>query len=228
MNILKTNLEAFLARGGKSLPDFLNYYKIAHVDELTMSNLKLFCAENQLDFTNMLTRPLFVDRAKIKPLKLLILDVDGVMTDAGMFFTENGDQFKKYNAKDGMAIMALDKIGVKAGIISSGFKLEMVKARAELLNIKHLYVGRDPKLNILNNWCEELSLNLSEVGIIGDDINDLAIMNKVGFSACPSDAVLKVKETVDVVLQSKGGRGCVREFIDYYMLDEPMGSSTSH
>jgi YrbI family 3-deoxy-D-manno-octulosonate 8-phosphate phosphatase len=223
MNFLKSNIEAFLAREKKSFQDFLDYYKIAHIDELSMGNLKLFCVENELDFINMLTRPLFIDKSKIKPIKFLILDVDGVMTDAGMFFTENGDQFKKYNAKDGMAVMALDKIGVKAGIISSGFKLEMVKARAELLKIQHLYVGRDPKIDILNKWCNELSIDLSEVAIIGDDINDLAIMKVVGFSVCPADAVLKVKETVDLVLQTKGGRGCVREFIDYYMLDEPMG-----
>ncbi len=223
MNYLENNLDAFLARENKTLQELLNLYKIAHIDELTMGNLKLFCAENELDFTNMLTRPLFADRTKIKPIKLLILDVDGVMTDAGMFFTENGDQFKKYNSKDGMAIMALDKIGVKAGIISSGFKLEMVKARAELLKIQHVYVGRDPKIDILNIWCKELSISLSEVAIIGDDINDLSIMNVVGFSVCPADAVLKVKERVDLVLQSKGGKGCVREFIDYYMLDEPMG-----
>jgi YrbI family 3-deoxy-D-manno-octulosonate 8-phosphate phosphatase len=96
----------------------------------------------------------------------------------------------------------------------------MVKVRAEMLNIKHLYVGGDPKLDILVDWCEKLEIKLSEVAIIGDDINDLAVMKAVGFSACPADAVLKVKETVDLVLQTKGGQGCVREFIDFYLLDE--------
>jgi YrbI family 3-deoxy-D-manno-octulosonate 8-phosphate phosphatase len=99
----------------------------------------------------------------------------------------------------------------------------MVKARAELLKIKHLYVGRDPKIDILNQWCEKLKLTLDQVAIIGDDINDLSIMNKVGFSVAPSDAVLKVKQTADLVLQTKGGQGCVREFIDFYLLDELLG-----
>lgn len=223
MHLLEQNIKVFLERENRSFDDFLNNYSASNVDQISLGDLKLFCAENNLEFTNLLTRPLFVDKEQIKKIKLLILDVDGVMTDAGMFFTENGDQFKKYNAKDGMAIMALSKIGVEVGIISSGFKLEMVKARAELLKIKHLYVGRDPKIDILNQWCKKLQISLDEVAIIGDDINDLSIMNEVGFSACPADAVLKIKQSVDLVLQTKGGKGCVREFIDFYLLDELLG-----
>lgn len=220
MQLLEQNIKEYLKRENRSFSDFLKKHSASNINQISLGGLKLFCAENNLDFTNMLTRPLFADKDQIKKIKLLILDVDGVMTDAGMFFTENGDQFKKYNAKDGMAIMALSKIGVDVGIISSGFKLEMVKARADLLKIKHLYVGRDPKIDILNQWCEKLQISLDEVAIIGDDINDLSIMNKVGFSVCPSDAVLRVKQSVDLVLQTKGGRGCVREFIDFYLLDE--------
>lgn len=220
MDLLKRNIEAFLARENKSLADFFADFNIHRLDQLSLGDFKLFCAENELDYANMLCRPMFVDKSKIKNIKLLILDVDGVMTDAGMFFTESGDQFKKYNAKDGMAIKALERFGIQAGIISSAHKIKMVKVRAEMLNIKHLYVGGDPKLDILVDWCEKLEIKLSEVAIIGDDINDLAVMKAVGFSACPADAVLKVKETVDLVLQTKGGQGCVREFIDFYLLDE--------
>jgi YrbI family 3-deoxy-D-manno-octulosonate 8-phosphate phosphatase len=220
MNLLEQNIKVFLERENRSFDDFLKNFGVSSVSQISLGDLKLFCSENEIDFTNLLTRPLFVDKAQIKKIKLLILDVDGVMTDAGMFFTENGDQFKKYNAKDGMAIMALSKLGIEVGIISSGFKLEMVKARAELLKIKHLYVGRDPKIDILNQWCEKLQISLDEVAIIGDDINDLSIMNKVGFSICPADAVLRIKQSVDLVLQTKGGKGCVREFIDFYLLDE--------
>ncbi|MEX1190418.1 MAG: HAD-IIIA family hydrolase [Brumimicrobium sp.] len=223
MNLLEQNIRAYLKRSNKSFDDFLGQYGVSNIDEMQLGDLKLFCNENDLNYANILCRPLFINKEKIKKIKLLILDVDGVMTDAGMFFTENGDQFKKYNAKDGMAIMALSKIGVEVGIISSGFKLEMVKARAELLKINHLYVGRDPKIGVLNQWCDKLNISHDEVAIIGDDINDLPIMKEVGFSACPSDAVLKVKETVDLVLQTRGGKGCVREFIDFYLLDEILG-----
>jgi len=222
MDLLKRNIEAYLAREKKSITDFLDGFNIQRLDQLSLGEFKLFCAENELDYANMLCRPMFVDKSKIEEIKLLILDVDGVMTDAGMFFTENGDQFKKYNAKDGMAIKALEKFGIQTGIISSAHKIKMVKVRAEMLNIKNLYVGSEPKIDILLDWCEKLDIKLSEVAIIGDDINDLAVMRAVGFSACPADAVLRVKETVDLVLQTKGGKGCVREFIDFYLLDEPV------
>ncbi|RFC53811.1 KdsC family phosphatase [Brumimicrobium aurantiacum] len=222
MKLLKSNLEAELQKRNSSLSDFLKENDVAKVEDLTLGTVELFCHREGINLTNLLSYNLTVDKAKAKQIKLLILDVDGVMTDAGMFFSENGDQIKKYNAKDGMAIMALKKSGVDVGIISSGFKLEMVKARAELLMIEHLYVGRDPKLDILNAWCQKLNIQLSEVGIIGDDINDLPVMKSVGFSAAPADAVPAVKEYVDLVLSKDGGRGCVREFIDHYLLDEPL------
>ncbi|WKK83544.2 HAD hydrolase family protein [Marivirga arenosa] len=222
MDLLSKNIESYLAKEGKTIEDFLKAYNIYRVDEIKLSDLKLFCVENSLDFTNMLTRPMFVDKSKLKNIKLLILDVDGVMTDTGMYFSENGDQFKKYNAKDGMAIKALPKFGIQTGIISSAVKVKMVKARADMLNIKNVYVGGDPKIEVLSAWCEKMDIDFSEVAIIGDDINDLAVMNAVGFSSCPADAVLKVKETVDLVLNTKGGRGCVREFIDFYLLDKPV------
>ncbi|HZH87486.1 MAG TPA: HAD-IIIA family hydrolase [Brumimicrobium sp.] len=222
MKLLTSNLEAILKRKGSSLSQFLTEHNVVKVSDLKLGEVELFCFREGIDFTNLLSYNLTIDKQKLKKLKLLILDVDGVMTDAGMFFTENGDQIKKYNAKDGMAIMALKKHGVDVGIISSGFKLEMVKARAELLKIEHLYVGRDPKIDILNAWCKKLNIDLSEVGIIGDDINDLEVMKSVGFSAAPADAVPVVKEQVDLVLQTIGGRGCVREFIDNYLLDEPL------
>ncbi|RYM34718.1 HAD-IIIA family hydrolase [Brumimicrobium glaciale] len=223
MKLLNANIEAVLVKNKSSLEQYLKENKVSKVEDLTLGTLELFCYRNDLDFVNLLSYNMTVDPQKAKKIKLLILDVDGVMTDAGMFFTENGDQIKKYNAKDGMAIMALKKSGVEVGIISSGFKLQMVKARAELLKIEHLYVGRDPKIDILNGWCKKLNIDLSEVGIIGDDINDLQVMKSVGFSAAPSDAVPVVKAQVDLVLNSKGGRGCVREFIDNYLLDEPLG-----
>ena len=190
--------------------------------QLTLAQLNQLCTELSCSLENLLLFPQFVERERLRKIKLLILDVDGVMTDAGMFFTESGDQIKKYNAKDGMAIMALTKSDFQVGIISSGYKLEMVKARADLLRIQHVYVGRDPKMTILMDWCSTMGISLDEVAIIGDDINDLDVMQNVGFSACPSDAVPKIKRQVDLVLQAKGGKGCVREFIDQYLLDQPV------
>jgi YrbI family 3-deoxy-D-manno-octulosonate 8-phosphate phosphatase len=161
-------------------------------------------------------------KAKLAAIKLLILDVDGVMTDAGMYYTESGDQMKKYNAKDGMAIMKAQEAGLKIGIISSAFTDQMVMKRAELLKISHVYVGRDQKIGVLENWCATLGIGLHEVAMIGDDINDLSIMEKIGFTACPVDAVQLVKHQVDLVLQTKGGHGAIRELIDNYLLPEPI------
>ena len=222
MDVLNTNIERYLKISGRELNQFLEEYNVAKVVDLKLSDLQQFCLKENLDLVNLMSYSMFVDQSKLQSIQLLILDVDGVMTDAGMYFTENGDQIKKYNAKDGMAIRALDKFGIQVGIISSGFKLEVVKARADLLKIEHLYVGRDPKMEILTNWCEKLGISFDEVGIIGDDINDLDVMKNVGFSASPADAVPVVKEHVDLVLQKRGGEGCVREFIDYYLLKEPL------
>ncbi len=222
MSFVEKNLNALLQSNGMEKMAVLNRYQVPDYSQLTLAQLNQLCVELNCTLENILLFPQFVERERLRKIKLLILDVDGVMTDAGMFFTESGDQLKKYNAKDGMAIMALTKSDFQVGIISSGYNLEMVKARADLLKIQHVYVGRDPKMTILKDWCTKLGISLAEVAIIGDDINDLEVMQHVGFSACPADAVPKIKQQVDLVLQTKGGKGCVREFIDHYLLDQPI------
>ena len=157
-------------------------------------------------------------KEKLSNIKLLILDVDGTMTDGGIYITDEGNQFKKYNAKDGLGIMMAQKQGVEVGIISHSRSAEMVEKRAEMIGIKYCYVGRESKALILDQWCEANSWKKEEVAFIGDDLNDLDIMEQVGVTACPSDAVEKIKEFVDVKLSKKGGDGCVREFIDLYLL----------
>jgi 3-deoxy-D-manno-octulosonate 8-phosphate phosphatase (KDO 8-P phosphatase) len=159
---------------------------------------------------------------KLDKIKFLVLDVDGVMTDGGMFMSENGDQLKKYNTKDGMGIIHLTNSGFQVGIISSGFTNAMVQKRAEMLGIKHCYVGRESKIEILTKWCDEQAIKLDEVAFIGDDINDLPILKKVGIAACPSDAVVSVKSAAHIILATKGGHGCIREFIDAFLLNEPI------
>ena len=151
-----------------------------------------------------------LDKVLARDIKLLILDVDGTMTDGGMYFTENGDQIKKYNTKDGMAIKNITKNGIQVGIISHGHKTKLVEDRAELLGIQKVYVGRDDKTTVLKGWCSELNIELNQVAYIGDDINDAKVMQEVGLSACPSDAVKSIKKLADIVLMRKGGHACVR------------------
>ena len=86
-----------------------------------------------------------------------------------------------------------------------------------MLGIKKCHVGRDPKIDVLDGWVKEDSLSYDEVAMIGDDINDFDVMQKIGISACPSDAVIEIKSTCNIILHKKGGDGCVREFIDEYL-----------
>ncbi|MCX6310254.1 MAG: HAD-IIIA family hydrolase [Bacteroidetes bacterium] len=152
-----------------------------------------------------------------KEIKLIIFDIDGVLTDAGMYYTEEGDEFKKFNAKDGLAIRQVKQRGINTGIISHGYNSKIVSRRAERLHIELVEVSQTPKLQTLNKWCGELNISPMNVCFIGDDINDEDILRAVGFSACPGDAVDDVKNMVHVVLNKKGGKGCVRELIDLYI-----------
>ena len=151
--------------------------------------------------------------------KFLALDIDGVLTDAGMYCTENGDEFKKFNAKDGLAIKTLTATGKHVGFISSGKNNKIIESRAELLGVQKVYTGTWKKAEILEEWCKELNIGFENIAYIGDDVNDLPAIRKVGLSACPSDAANLVKETVNIILSKKGGEGCVREFIDKYIME---------
>jgi 3-deoxy-D-manno-octulosonate 8-phosphate phosphatase (KDO 8-P phosphatase) len=222
---LEQNIKGICSKYGVDYGEFLGDFQADNALELSIFDLQALCEENSLDLQSLIFKPIFKQESwkqKLANIKLLILDIDGVMTDGGMYFTENGDQIKKYNTKDGMAIIHLTKKDFQVAIISSGFKAEMVKARSNMLGIQRCYVGRDRKMDILHGYCTELSIGLEDVAIIGDDINDLEIIKAVGFSACPADAVEVVKTHVDVILNKRGGAGCVREFIDSYILDEPL------
>lgn len=222
---LEQNIKGLCAKFGVDFYQMLKDFDVDGVTELSILDLEAIAEEYEVDFYSLLFKPLFVFdhlKSKIEKIKLVILDVDGVMTDAGMYYTESGDQFKKYNSKDGMGIMKAQEQGLIFGIISSAFIDKMVRNRSETLKIKHVYVGRDQKITILRQWCEQLSITLDEVAMIGDDVNDLSIMREIGLSACPKDAVQEVKKEADIVLTKNGGTGVVREFIDNFLLPEPI------
>ncbi|MEO9853474.1 MAG: HAD-IIIA family hydrolase [Reichenbachiella sp.] len=150
-------------------------------------------------------------------IRMLILDVDGTMTDGRINVTEEGHQFKQFHARDGLGIRMLVKKGIRVGIVSHSFAAGAIEARGKMLGISHVYTGLDEKDEIIARWCTELGLNMDEIAFIGDDLNDIPAMKKVGISACPADAANEVISYVDLVLESNGGHGCVREFIDKYM-----------
>ena len=152
-----------------------------------------------------------------KEIKFLGLDVDGTLTDGGMYYTESGEEFKRFDTKDGRGIIELQKQGIEVGLLSSGFKTKIIEGRAKTLSIKKVYVGTDPKLGILQQWCNDMGIDMTQVAYIGDDINDRDIINAVGFTACPADAMSAIKDIVDVVLTRNGGYGCVREFVEEHL-----------
>lgn len=158
-----------------------------------------------------------ISEINTKNIKLLVLDVDGVLTDAGMYYSEKGDESKKFNARDGLMIRRLTSKGFQVGILSNGFNENLVKARVALLGIQNVKVGQFKKLEILTEWCTSMNINFQEVAFIGDDINDEELMNTVGLAACPIDALERIKQTAHLILNKKGGEGCVREFIDEYL-----------
>lgn len=154
-------------------------------------------------------------RMNAKSLKLVLLDIDGTMTDGGMYYTESGDQFKRFNVHDGMMIhRMITRHGMKFGFISSGSAEGIIRRRAETLGVQFVHAGREPKTDIIDTWLKQLNLTYESIAYVGDDLNDLAVLKKAGISACPADAVMPVKMAVDVVLSRKGGQGCVRELLE--------------
>jgi len=158
-------------------------------------------------------------KPKLKEIRLFLVDVDGVLTDAGMYYSETGDELKKFNTKDGKGIELLKKQGIEVGIITSE-DTRIVADRAKKLKVDILYQGIKDKGSILDEILSELTLSPHQVAYIGDDLNDLSIIRRVGFSAAPADAVNKIKLEVDYVCSKKGGRGCVREIADLILSEK--------
>lgn len=151
-------------------------------------------------------------------IKLFVTDVDGVLTDGGMYYSEHGDELKKFNTKDGVAVRLMKEMGIQTAIIT-GEDTDIVRRRAEKLKIDYLYQGITCKLDVLQQLCNELKIELSEVAYIGDDIGDVDILRVVGYAACPSDACNQVKSIPGIHVMSKsGGDGCVRELFDTLMM----------
>lgn len=152
-----------------------------------------------------------------RKVRLLVLDVDGVLTEGGMFVMESGDEMKKFHTRDGRGIIELQKRGTEVAILSGSLNGQAIYKRAERLGVKRVFAGRKEKTILLEGWMAELGIGYGDVAYVGDDLNDLKVIEQVGFSACPADAVELVKTRVDVVLQTRGGQGCVREFIEDYL-----------
>lgn len=152
-------------------------------------------------------------RAALKRIRLFATDVDGVLTDAGMYYAESGDEWKKFHTRDGMGIMLLQRAGILTALVTQE-STKLVARRAEKLGIREVHQGVTDKLAVLRELAERYSLTLKEVAFMGDDLNDVAALRAVGFSAAPNDAVPLVRRVVTYVCRAKGGEGAVREVAD--------------
>lgn len=150
---------------------------------------------------------------KCKNIKLILLDVDGVLTDGSIIFGESNQELKIFNVKDGLAIKLAQKGGIKIGTIT-GRTSEAVKKRADELAIKILYQGQPDKLKVYQQIKNDLGLKNDQIAYVGDDLSDLKLLQKVGFSITVNDACDEVKAEVDYITKCPGGKGAIREVIE--------------
>ncbi|OAS87732.1 MULTISPECIES: KdsC family phosphatase [Metabacillus] len=149
-------------------------------------------------------------------IKLIVFDVDGVLTDGKLYIGSDREEYKAFHTQDGMGISLAHYAGIKTAIIT-GRTSESVLKRAEELKIDYVHQGIHEKLEVMEQIMNDLNITLEEVCYVGDDINDLPILQVVGFSAAPLDAVPIVKQHVQYISTETGGNGAVREIIDHIL-----------
>ncbi|WP_200763899.1 KdsC family phosphatase [Nitrosophilus alvini] len=152
-------------------------------------------------------------------IELIVLDVDGCMTNGKIIYTNSGDEIKSFNVKDGFAIKAWMRLGKKVAIIT-GRNSEIVERRAKELGVHYLYQGSSNKLEALDEIRKKSHLEFSQIAVIGDDLNDYKMLKNAGISFIPKDASPYLHQVADVILSKKGGDGAVREMIEYLIKKE--------
>ncbi|MEJ6951177.1 KdsC family phosphatase [Natronospora cellulosivora (SeqCode)] len=151
---------------------------------------------------------------KAKNIKMLIMDVDGTLTDGKIYLGNQGEELKTFNVKDGLGIKLLEEYNISTALIT-GRKSKIVDLRARELGIKEVHQGIDSKIEVYNYLKKKYNIEDKEIAYVGDDINDFELLKKVGLSLTLNDAIPEVKEECDFISSKKGGEGAVREIIDY-------------
>ena len=154
-------------------------------------------------------------------IELIVLDVDGTMTNSQITYSENGDEIKSFNVKDGLAIASWRKLGKQVAIIT-GRSSQIVQRRAKELKIEHFYQGVENKKEVLEELLQKLDISMENVAAIGDDLNDLSMLKAAAMAFVPQDASSYVDKIADVILTKKGGEGAVREMIEYLIKKEKL------
>jgi YrbI family 3-deoxy-D-manno-octulosonate 8-phosphate phosphatase len=185
-------------------------YKYVEIDE-----------ENDWIIAESLMKKHFKINKQRKKIKVFLSDVDGTLTDAGMYYSESGEELKKFNTRDGKGFELLKKAGIKVGIITSE-DTSIVEKRAKKMKLDYLFQGLEHKgkLNVVLEICKNEGISLEEVAYIGDDLNCIELLERVGLAACPSDSISSVKKILNInVMIKKGGEGAVREFSEIILSD---------
>ena len=153
---------------------------------------------------------------EIPEIKMFLADCDGCLTDGGMYYTESGDELKKFNTRDGMGFKLLQERGILTGIIT-GESVALNKRRADKFNLDVFVAGCRDKLEAIKKICENQQIDIRNVCYVGDDINDLEVIQTVGYGCCPSDAIQGVLRVSKYVSKAKGGKGAIREIADHIL-----------
>ena len=148
-----------------------------------------------------------------KKIRLVITDVDGVLTDGGRYYSKSGEKLKKFHVHDGMAVNLLLRNGIKT-IILTKERSEIVKKWSKDMNVSKTFMGIREKESLLPKICGIFDLQKEEIAFIGDDVNDIELMKKVGFSATPKDGIKLAQQTAKYICKQEGGKGAFREFTD--------------
>jgi 3-deoxy-D-manno-octulosonate 8-phosphate phosphatase (KDO 8-P phosphatase) len=150
---------------------------------------------------------------RCKRLRLVLSDVDGVMTDGSVLVFGDGREAKAFHIRDGLGVVMAHRAGLATGVLS-GRRSDATTQRATELGMRVVRQGVADKGAALREICDELSLSPAEVAYIGDDVNDLPVIEAVGLSAAPADAPLEVRGRAFMITETAGGRGCLREFLE--------------
>lgn len=145
--------------------------------------------------------------------KLILTDIDGVWTDGGMYYDQTGNEWKKFNTYDSAGVLFAHSLQIPVGIVT-GENTQIVKRRAEKLKVDYLFMGVKNKVKVITDFLNKIDMDFTDVAYIGDDLNDIGMLQMCGISAVPSSAPEYIKRYAGIVLTKKGGEGVFREFVE--------------
>lgn len=148
--------------------------------------------------------------------KLIITDIDGVWTDGSMYYDQTGNELKRFNTYDSAGVLFAHLLDIPVAILT-GEDTEIVARRAQKIQVDYLFQGVKNKVKVVETLLEKLQITFDDCAFIGDDINDVALLQKVGFSGCPVNAPDYIKNKVDYITKTKGGDGAFRDFVEYIL-----------